>query len=268
MKTKLRMLIWSESIMRFKTLLPLFLTASTGLFLFLILILHFFAETGHAANKSDRSLLLRGKAVYERYCFGCHGENGDGKGIYAEGLNPRPRDFTKGIYKWTSGQSGTLPTDLDLMTTISEGVHGTAMPPWNAVRESDKRMVIEYIKSFSKRFQQESPGVPTFIYPPPPETIDHIQKGKALYEKIGCSGCHGVKGRGDGPNAQSLTDDWGDPIRPANFSKGIFKTGEESWKVFRTISNGVGGTPMPSFSDQLKPIEIWELVYFVRSLKD
>ena len=236
--------------------------------IFSVLILQFLTSAAHAGTTPDRGKVIRGKAVYERYCYGCHGLKGDGKGPFSEGLNPRPRDFTKGVYKWTSGPSGSLPTDLDLTMTISEGVHGTAMPPWNALRESDKQAVIEYIKLFSKRFQQETAGTATFIYPPPRESIEHIEKGKALFEKIGCAGCHGVKGRGDGPTAQSLTDDWGDPIRPANFSKGIFKTGGENWKIFRTISNGVGGTPMPSFSDQLKPMEIWDLVYFVRSLKE
>jgi cytochrome c oxidase cbb3-type subunit I/II len=223
--------------------------------------------SGNAAV-SGRETLLRGKAVYERYCMGCHGVKGDGKGIYAEGLNPRPRDFTKGIYKWTSGPSGSLPTDHDLIDTISEGVHGTAMPPWGALRDSDKSSVVEFIKSFSTRFQQEKPGKATFIYPAPAETGNRITKGKALYEKIGCSGCHGTKGRGDGPNAQTLTDDWGDAIRPANFSKGIFKTGKENWKIYRSIANGVGGTPMPSFSEQIDPAEIWELIYFIRSLKE
>ncbi|MFI5305409.1 MAG: c-type cytochrome [Nitrospiria bacterium] len=173
------------------------------------------------------------------------------------------------IYKWTSGPSGSLPTNLDLLNTISEGVHGTAMPPWLAVRKSDLRAVVECVKSFSKRFQKESPSTATFTYPPaPPESMGLIEKGKNLFEKNGCTGCHGTKGRGDGPSSQTLSDDWGDPIRPANFTRGIFKTGKESWKIFRTISNGVGGTPMPSFTDQLEPLEIWELVYFVRSLRD
>ncbi|MBI1823251.1 MAG: c-type cytochrome, partial [Nitrospirae bacterium] len=200
--------------------------------------------------------------------IGCHGEKGDGKGLYAEGLNPKPRDFTKGIYKWTSGPSGTLPTDHDLLTTISEGVHGTAMPPWYALKDSDKESVVQYVKSFSKRFQLEEPGAATFVYPPPPESGDLILKGKVLYEKIGCAGCHGVRGRGDGPSAQTLTDDWGDMIHPANFSKGVFKTGKEPWKIYRSIANGIGGTPMPSFSEQMDPDEIWELIFFIRSLKE
>ncbi|MFI5305144.1 MAG: c-type cytochrome [Nitrospiria bacterium] len=235
---------------------------------FFLLIFCLGSGIGYSSTSSEGKSLKRGKKVYERYCYGCHGLKGDGRGIYSVGLNPKPRDFTKGIYKWTSGPSGSLPTDLDLLNTISEGVHGTAMPPWFAVRKSDLRAVINYVKSFSKRFEKEAPGPVTFIYPSPPESIDLAVNGKALFEKIGCSGCHGIKGKGDGPNAQSLTDDWGEPIRPANFTRGIFKTGKESWKIFRTISNGIGGTPMPSFSDQLKPDEIWELVYYVRSLKE
>ena len=51
-----------------------------------------------------------GKAVYERKCIGCHGEKGDGKGPAAELLLPKPRDFTKGLYKIRSTANKT-PTD-------------------------------------------------------------------------------------------------------------------------------------------------------------
>ncbi len=56
-----------------------------------------------------------GKAVYERKCLLCHGEKGDGKGPGAERLDPKPRDFTSGVYKIRSTASGQLPTDPDLM---------------------------------------------------------------------------------------------------------------------------------------------------------
>src|SRR5207248_11511324 len=55
-----------------------------------------------------------GKAVYERKCVGCHGEKGDGKGPAAELLLPKPRDFTKGLYKIRSTANKT-PTDQDLV---------------------------------------------------------------------------------------------------------------------------------------------------------
>ena len=102
-----------------------------------------------AMDMADRE---RGKAVYKRYCVGCHGMNGDGRGIYRADLNPQPRDFTKGVFKWTGGSAGSLPSDDDLLITISEGVYGTTMPRWSALRESDRRYVIQYIKTFSGRF--------------------------------------------------------------------------------------------------------------------
>lgn len=226
-----------------------------------------------AYSETDNSLApagaKRGKAVYERYCLGCHGAKGNGKGPFAAGLYPAPRDFRGGTFKWTSGPAGSLPSDEDLMMTITGGVYGTAMPAWRGISEFDKRYVIEYIKSFSPRFSKDRPGHPTFIYPPPhADPAVMAEKGKKVYEKTGCATCHGEKGRGDGASAPELKDDWENPITPANFTKGNFKTGKEDWKIFRSISNGLGGTPMPSFVDQLKPEEIWALVYYVRSLKE
>ena len=43
--------------------------------------------------------------------------------------------------------------------------------------------------------------------------------GKKLYEETGCVRCHGSLGRGDGPSAPTLKDDWGFPIRAANLSQ-------------------------------------------------
>jgi cytochrome c oxidase cbb3-type subunit III len=36
----------------------------------------------------------RGHLVYARTCILCHGENGNGRGKLAAGLDPKPRDFT------------------------------------------------------------------------------------------------------------------------------------------------------------------------------
>jgi cytochrome c oxidase cbb3-type subunit 2 len=241
-----------------------------GTAFFLSFLVFFFSSVSfsYSAQAVDEATVLKGKRVYQRYCYGCHGYTGNGNGPYAKGLNPKPRNFTKGIFKWTSGPSGSVPSDSDLDMTISEGVHGTTMPPWRALRASDRHYVIAYIKTFSSRFTKEAPAREVFNYPSAPaNTPAMIENGKKTFAKIGCSACHGTSGRGDGPSAATLTDDWGDPIQPANFTKGVFKTGNKEWKIFRTISNGVGGTPMPSFADQLEPAEIWELVYYVRSLK-
>ncbi|HXN05511.1 MAG TPA: c-type cytochrome, partial [Nitrospiria bacterium] len=62
-------------------------------FLEVLLISAFiFLCQGIAYSETDNSLapagVKRGKAVYERYCLGCHGARGNGKGPFATGLNP------------------------------------------------------------------------------------------------------------------------------------------------------------------------------------
>ncbi len=42
--------------------------------------------------------LAAGKALYNENCSQCHGEKGDAQGVVADLLNPRPRDFRRGIY--------------------------------------------------------------------------------------------------------------------------------------------------------------------------
>ena len=54
-----------------------------------------------------------GQTVYEHKCLLCHGDKGDGKGPGAEHLVPKPRDFTKGLYKIRTTANKT-PFDQDL----------------------------------------------------------------------------------------------------------------------------------------------------------
>ena len=54
-----------------------------------------------------------GKVLYSKACDQCHGPEGDGLGIMADLLFPRPRDFRRGVYKVRTTNSGELPTDPD-----------------------------------------------------------------------------------------------------------------------------------------------------------
>ena len=81
-----------------------------------------------------------GKVVYVKWCAGCHGDQGDGKGEAANYMLPRPRDFTGAIYKIRTTASGQLPTDADLMRAIDEGLPGTAMPAWKARLSESQRL--------------------------------------------------------------------------------------------------------------------------------
>ena len=61
-----------------------------------------------------------GRVVYQKYCAGCHGDTGDGAGDAAPPILPRPRDFTRGVYKIRSTPSGEQPTDGDLDRVVAE----------------------------------------------------------------------------------------------------------------------------------------------------
>ena len=84
---------------------------------------------------SNQEYLKYGKQLYSQSCIGCHGEKGDGNGPASTFLNPKPRDFTKGLFKLSSAPLGSLPTDQDLMRTISQGVNGTAMPRFTILKK-------------------------------------------------------------------------------------------------------------------------------------
>ena len=87
-----------------------------------------------------------GKEVYERRCIGCHGDKGDGNGPAATFLfNQRPRNFSAGVFKFRLSQK-PVPTDGDLLRTITRGVRGTAMPAWYELPLNDRLAVIQYIK--------------------------------------------------------------------------------------------------------------------------
>ena len=68
-----------------------------------------------------------GKKLYEVNCSQCHGEKGDGQGIAAPFVLPKPRDFTSGKFKIRTTPSGSLPTTQDLKSIIRNGMPYTAM---------------------------------------------------------------------------------------------------------------------------------------------
>ncbi len=214
----------------------------------------------------SEDLLTRGKAVFQQRCIGCHGAKGDGNGLAATFLFPRPRDFTVGVFKFRVTPSGSLPTDGDLFRTVTRGVRWTPMPTWHEIPERDRLAVITYIKTFSERWKTEKPEAPVPIPDPPRATPELLARGKALYVQAKCAQCHGETGKGDGTSADSLKDDFGFPIRPADFTRGQFKGGSHVADVYRTMTNGLDGTPMPSFVDSMKSDdERWAISYYVLS---
>src|SRR3546814_15097631 len=90
------------------------------------------------------------RSVYERRCTGCHGVTGNGNGPAATFMHEfRPRDFTLGLFKFRLTPSSSMPTDGDLLRTITRGVRGTAMPSWHMLEEigraSCRERVCQYV---------------------------------------------------------------------------------------------------------------------------
>src|SRR6266568_4361341 len=93
-----------------------------------------------------------GRRVYAQRCAVCHGPDGRGNGPAAPSLIPRPRDFTLGQFKYKTTPAGQPPNDADLIRTVREGLHASAMPYFgDLLSEAETREVVGYIRSLSQR---------------------------------------------------------------------------------------------------------------------
>ncbi len=197
----------------------------------------------------DRVSAVDVASLYTDACAPCHGRLGDGNGRGARLLGaPQPRDFTAAVFKFRSTPTGSLPTDEDVYRTISRGVPGTWMPAWEDLLSSDQLWaLVRYLKGFSEFFAEEEPESAIPIPPAPDATPEMIREGRFVYAMLGCAQCHGSLGRGDGPSADELTDDWDRKIRAYDFTRGDYKNGSSPSDVYRTLVTGLSGTPMPAF---------------------
>ena len=136
------------------------------------------------------------------------------------------------------------------------------MPAWgnaadgHTLSEQDRWDLVDYVKKFSDRFQKEEVPPPIDIPVPPYPSAkaappDLLREGKLVYRVLQCWTCHGMGGKGDGPSANALVDDFEVPIRPLDFTTGNFKFGDSPADVYRTFNTGLNGTPMPSFFDTI-----------------
>ncbi|MFQ5596892.1 MAG: c-type cytochrome [Nitrospiria bacterium] len=218
-----------------------------------------------------------GKGVYFRKCVWCHGPDGAGDGPSAIRLATKPRNFNQGTFKIRHTASGDLPTDEDLFNSVTHGLPGSVMPPWGGILSVEERKnVVAFIKKEmvkDREFDDPDEEMTVIDYGTQiPSSPESIEQGRDLFmNKAKCVECHGVEGRGNGNLTQR--DDWGFPIFPANLQKpwnlrGNRRDPYNPRFVFREISTGLNGTPMPSFHDELTVEERWHVANFVMSLTD
>ena len=251
-------------------------------------------------EKLDSDHLKLGASVYLDRCASCHGVTGNGNGPAAQYLDPKPRDYRQGIFKFTStGRS--KPRKADLMRTVKYGARGTSMPSFRWLDQSELSAVVDYVIVLSQRGEVEeklivltedeeldfaaedaksvydswanaSSKIIQPITPPPPKTEENILSGRHEFLVKGCAKCHGA-------NAQGFTtfpmkDDWGNTLYAANLTSGMLHGGRREIDVYRRIYSGINGTPMPAFGPEFSPAyqdspeKIWHLTYYVLALAD
>jgi mono/diheme cytochrome c family protein len=86
-------------------------------------------------------LIARGKDLFENNCVACHGLRGNGDGPAASTMSPRPRNFT-GADGWKNGYHAP-----GIFKTLSEGIGGTSMSPFDYLSRKDRMALVHYVQS-------------------------------------------------------------------------------------------------------------------------
>jgi len=193
--------------------------------------------------------------AFKALCARCHGENGDGKGITAIYLDPAPRNLTSAEFM------ATKPRER-FIDSIHKGVLGTSMPPWGKALSDDQidnlldYVYATFVRERPRRLQPRN--VPDVN--PVPMSQASIDRGEATF-MARCTGCHGKKADGKGPNSLDISP------RPRNLRNSAFISSVSDHRLFESITYGVEGTAMPSWIDYgLEKNDIGDLVNYIRSL--
>lgn len=255
-----------------------------------------------APLKVDGETLAKGSLLYRQHCLHCHGLSGNGRGPTAPWVNPHPRDYRSGIFKFSSsGQpdKARKPRREDLRRTLKEGIEGTSMPSFGLLPDSEIESMVSYVIHLSMRGQTEfmlmerllkgdiaEDGVAeesktvaeaiakwwrdaegNLIKPsdPPNDLHASIANGYKLFQKdggAGCMACHLDYGRQN----NFLNDSWGTIVRAMDLTQANYRGGRRPLDLYWRIHSGINGANMPASSAALKPEQIWDVVNFLQVL--
>ena len=139
-------------------------------------------ERSFAATPSsqvpERPSAAAGEPVYLQSCAPCHGPQGEGQGPAATGLASEPTAFA---------EPNTLRvlSPRQIFEVIRRGRTERGMPPWaNRLSEEATWSLVAYLLDLN-------------VSP------EEYQTGRVIYRQY-CAGCHGPRGKGDGPEAEGL----------------------------------------------------------------
>lgn len=95
----------------------------------------------------------------------------------------------------------------------------------------------------------------------PEQIAKSLARGKAVYEDSGCTACHGLQGRGDGPANMALR-----PKAP-DFALG-FKSGDRFIDIYNVIKKGKPGTAKVAYEEVLSDYDIASVTAYVLELRN
>jgi len=97
------------------------------------------APSGAVIAKDADTISSAGKAVYDYYCYQCHGYAGDARTLASTYLDPKPRDFSR-----------TSPRELSaerMLEAVRHGRPGTAMAGFAKVLKPEEiEAVVQYVR--------------------------------------------------------------------------------------------------------------------------
>jgi cytochrome c oxidase cbb3-type subunit 3 len=128
-----------------------------------------------AAAAQNAGDVLQGKKLFDGMCARCHGI--DGSGDEGPALN-RPT-LTR------------ASTDDALRDVIRDGIPDRGMPRVRRLTANEANQLVAYVRSLGRTTS--------------PATRGNEDRGRAVYEKLGCASCHIIGGRG-GSFGPELTD--------------------------------------------------------------
>jgi mono/diheme cytochrome c family protein len=95
-----------------------------------------------------------GKKIYDVNCLSCHGPAGKGDGPVGAALNPKPRDFSAGAFKFDADKDGKPGSDADLTLVVQKGAAAFGgsplMAPWATLKPDEVANVIAFIRTLKK----------------------------------------------------------------------------------------------------------------------
>jgi cytochrome c oxidase cbb3-type subunit I/II len=221
-----------------------------------------------ASGQQWAELFNQGKTAFVEKCLRCHGASANGQGAYARQTLTHPANLNDRINNFPP------PVSNYHFWRVSEGVPGTAMPPWGwSLDETTRWQIITYETSFaSGAIRTVDGGVSddegdafndkTHITPGITGTQKEYEMGKSLYD-LYCAQCHGEKGLGDGPASSTTPGGYIKP-EPANFEESgsdFTNYGRWVWKV----REGVETTNMPIWKLALSEEDIFKLIFYIQT---